>query len=50
MLALPVPPVRLGFHSRSGTKVNFTDITPDMDLAGCKMHIVNTASTTGERR
>lgn len=33
----------------NGTKVNFTDITPDMDLAGCKMHIVNTASTTGEK-
>ena len=33
----------------NGTKVNFTDITPDMDLAGCKMHIVNTASTTDEK-
>jgi hypothetical protein len=32
-----------------GKKVNFTDITPDMDLAGCKMHVVNTASTTGEK-
>ena len=33
----------------NSTKVNFTDITPDMDLAGCKMHILNTASTTGEK-
>ena len=33
----------------NGTEVNFTDITPDMDLAGCKMHVVNTASTTDEK-
>ena len=32
----------------NGTRVNFTDITPDMDLAGCKMHIVSTNTASGE--
>ena len=33
----------------NGTKVNFTDITPDMDLGGCKMHFMSPNVTNGEK-
>ena len=48
MLALPVPPVRLGFHSRTAPK-SISRHHARHELGGCKMHIVNTASTTGEK-